>query len=146
MTEAERKERKRLTDKLWYENNKARKKETDRLWHEANKEKARAYSREYYANNKDKSVVRCEKRRQIKIRARPSWYEAEKEAIKKVYRKAKELGLQVDHIVPLNSKVVCGLHTVANLQLLDPVANRKKYNLYWSDTNLYTVKVIKGER
>ena len=108
MTEAERKERKRLNDKLWYENNKSRKKETDRLWHEA----------------------------------KPSWYEAEKEAIKKVYRKAKELGLQVDHIVPLNSKVVCGLHTVANLQLLDPAANRKKYNLYWSDINLYTVKVI----
>jgi len=72
LTEAERKERKRLTDKLWYEKNKARKKETDRLWHEANKEKARAYSREYYANNKDKSRLRCEKRRQIKIRARPS--------------------------------------------------------------------------
>jgi hypothetical protein len=126
LTAEEKKERKRLRDKLWYE----KKKETHRLWHEANKEKARAYSREYYYNNKDKSRSRREKRRQIKIRARPSWYESEKGEIKKLYRKAKELGLVVDHIVPLNSKVVCGLHTLSNLQLLDPVENRKKYNLY----------------
>lgn len=130
LTEEERKKRKRLRDKLWYEKNKARKKETDRLWHEANKEKARAYSREYYANNKDKSRLRCEKRRQIKIRARPSWYESEKDEIKKFYRKAKELGLVVDHVVPLNSKVVCGLHTLSNLQMLKPEENRKKYNLH----------------
>lgn len=130
LTAEERKERKRLRDKLWYEKNKARKKETDRLWHEANKEKARAYSREYYTNNKDKSRLRCEKRRQIKIQARPSWYESEKEEIKNLYRKAKELGLVVDHIVPLNSKVACGLHTLSNLQLLDPIENRSKYNLH----------------
>lgn len=130
LTEEEKKERKRLRDKLWYEKNKARKKEAHRLWHEANKEKARAYSREYYYNNKDKSRFRCKKRRQIKIRARPSWYESEKGEIKKLYRKAKELGLVVDHIVPLNSKLVCGLHTLCNLQLLDPVENSKKYNLY----------------
>ena len=130
LTEEERKKRKRLRDKLWYEKNKARKKETDRLWHEDNKEKARAYSREYYANNKDKSRLRCEKRRQIKIRARPSWYESEKDEIKKFYRKAKELGLVVDHVVPLNSKVVCGLHTLSNLQMLEPEENRKKYNLH----------------
>jgi len=130
LTEEEKKERKRLRDKLWYEKNKARKKEAHRLWHEANKEKARAYSREYYYNNKDKSRFRCKKRRQIKIRARPSWYESEKDEIKKLYRKAKELGLVVDHIVPLNSKLVCGLHTLSNLQLLDPIENSKKYNLF----------------
>jgi len=130
LTEEEKKERKRLRDKLWYEKNKARKKEAHRLWHEANKEKARAYSREYYYNNKDKSRFRCKKRRQIKIRARPSWYESEKGEIKKLYRKAKELGLVVDHIVPLNSELVCGLHTLSNLQLLDPIENRKKYNLF----------------
>jgi len=130
LTEEEKKERKRLRDKLWYEKNKARKKEAHRLWHEANKEKARAYSREYYYNNKDKSRVRRERRRQTKMRARPSWYESEKDEIKKLYRKAKELGLVVDHVIPLNSEVVCGLHTLSNLQLLDPIENRKKYNSF----------------
>lgn len=92
LTAEEKKERKRLRDKLWYEKNKARKKETHRLWHEANKEKARAYSREYYYNNKDKSRSRREKRRQIKIRARPSWYESEKGEIKSSIERLKSWG------------------------------------------------------
>lgn len=43
------------------------------------------------------------------------------------------MGMDVDHIVPLISKNVCGLHTEDNLQLLLPTENRKKKNSWWPD-------------
>ena len=53
--------------------------------------------------------------------------------IAKVYRKAQEFGLAVDHIIPLDHKLVCGLHTWNNLQLLSASENSKKYNNFVAD-------------
>lgn len=39
----------------------------------------------------------------------------------------------VDHIVPIVSKIVCGLHCEANLQILSGVDNARKKNLVWPD-------------
>lgn len=40
---------------------------------------------------------------------------------------------EVDHIVPLQSKVVCGLHTQDNLQVIPSRLNKSKGNHYWPD-------------
>lgn len=58
---------------------------------------------------------------------------AEVDKMKQVYRKAKEFGMQVDHVVPLKHPLVSGLHVWHNLQLLHKVPNLQKLNRYWPD-------------
>lgn len=65
------------------------------------------------------------------LHALPKW--ANIEHIKNIYKKAKETGMVVDHIVPLISKIVCGLHCENNLQLLSHTENSSKANRYWPD-------------
>jgi hypothetical protein len=57
---------------------------------------------------------------QIKL-ATPKWYDLEK--AKAIYKEAAERGLQVDHIVPLNSSIVCGLNCPDNFQLITELQN-----------------------
>lgn len=98
----------------------------------------------YYKNNRDKELARskikreknrsyysskCAERRAKKSNATPSWYESEK--VNLVYKMARELNLEVDHIVPITSDLVCGLHCWDNLQLLSRCENAKKGNYFW---------------
>jgi 5-methylcytosine-specific restriction endonuclease McrA len=62
----------------------------------------------------------------------PKW--ADRRKIKVVYAAARRLGLQVDHIVPLRSNLVCGLHVWENLQLLSGDLNVRKGNREWPDS------------
>lgn len=63
--------------------------------------------------------------------ATPSWLsDAQINYIIKLYEKASEKGMEVDHIIPINGKGVCGLNVPWNLQLLTPEENRKKSNGY----------------
>ena len=70
-------------------------------------------------------------RRAAKICATPRW--ADRKEIARIYRKARELGLTVDHIVPLKSGLVCGLHCEANLRVLSNEENGRKSNRFWPD-------------
>jgi hypothetical protein len=116
-----------------YDDPTARQKE----WKSLNKEKVRGYLKEYRKRNRDvvlekgrmySSLYRAKK---VKRQAMPPW--AEKETISFVYKKAREYGWSVDHIVPLQSKLVCGLHVWNNLQVMEKSLNQSKSNLYWPD-------------
>ena len=61
---------------------------------------------------------------------------ANKEAIKEIYKTAVELTestgkkYEVDHVVPLTNKLVCGLHVEHNLRVVTFEENRKKSNSF----------------
>lgn len=76
-------------------------------------------------------------RKAAQRKAMPLW--ADKSQIAVVYQKSKELSkafgvdFEVDHVVPLRGKTVCGLHVHANLQLLASDLNHKKRHYEWPD-------------
>lgn len=100
-----------------------------KAYREANREKYREYNREAKKRNAAKMNASNNKRRAYKLKATPAWLTEEHESqILEIYKLAKEKGWHVDHIIPLKSKIVCGLHVPWNLQPLDPITNIKKSN------------------
>lgn len=67
------------------------------------------------------------KRRAAKLQRTPAW--ADHEAIKAMYISCPE-GYHVDHIVPLQGKLISGLHTDENLQYLTAKDNLAKSNKF----------------
>jgi hypothetical protein len=96
-----------------------------------NIDKKRKSNRKYYQKNKSVFFEYAAKKRALKRRAVPKWYDYEK--IKRVYEEARKRGWHVDHVVPLVSDKVCGLHVHDNLQLLDPKLNKIKNNHWWPE-------------
>jgi hypothetical protein len=125
---------------------------SQKKWATANPEKVRARALRWQRNNKAKLAIWHQQwkranrvhlnrvgalRRAQQLRAIPAW--ANQGYIEDVYRKAaiftKRDGTpwHVDHIVPLKSKLVCGLHCEDNLQVLPGSENAAKKNSYWPD-------------
>jgi hypothetical protein len=138
--------------KKWREENADRHKEMTRAWREANADHVRAKRSENHHDNKERELSRNRqwkrnnrhmvraydsRRRVAEGRATPSW--ASQEKILEFYFAADFLGMvtgdwyHVDHIVPLQSKVVCGLHCETNLQVLPALENFSKGNRHWPD-------------
>lgn len=123
--------------KEYYEKEKPKLLAKNKEWAAANKEKMRAYHRAYVKRNRALWAAQTALYRATKKQATPSW--ACKQKIKDFYNMAKKLKedtgkeWHVDHIVPLQSEFVCGLHCEHNLQLLLGRVNRKKSNKTWPD-------------
>jgi len=87
--------------------------------------------------NLAKAASYAAKARAAKLRATPAW--AEQFFIEEAYdlaqRRTKATGFEwhVDHIVPLQSDLVCGLHTHQNLQVAPRSVNCSKQNRIWPD-------------
>ena len=96
-----------------------------------------ATGRSYRRAAPAKELARCAKRRAAKKQAVPGW--ADHGKIASIYEHARQLTLEtgevhhVDHIVPLTSDLVCGLHCEHNLQVLTAFANLSKANHVWPD-------------
>lgn len=95
----------------------------------ASQENAKRSVAAWKARNPDRVRARRALDKAEKIRATPQWLsEEDLEAMVEMYKLARLTGTQVDHMVPLRGKTVCGLHVPWNLQLLTPVQNRLKSN------------------
>ena len=127
------KEKMKATSKRYRAQNKTKIKAMEREYYEANKERKKESIKKYYEKNKEAYYAKAAKRRAQHKKATPAWYKQERDKVILIYAKARKFGFHVDHIVPLRSKKVCGLHTWANLQLLAPEINISKKNRYWPD-------------
>lgn len=74
----------------------------------------------------ERSNALSARKRAAKLQRTPPWADAK--AIQEVYAQASAQGLVVDHVYPLQGKLVSGLHVHTNLQLLTAVENGRKYN------------------
>ena len=114
----------------------------------------RAYDRDYYLKHATRikadvseygrqnrgrlrplACARSRKRVALKLNATPPWADTQK--VNEVYRLAAAMSeltgepYHVDHIVPLQSKLVCGLHNEFNLRVIPKSENQAKGNRTW---------------
>lgn len=99
----------------------------NKYYYTNNKESCNTRSSEHYLNNKQYYIEKSAKRRASKLLATPVW--ADKLKIKEVYLLC-PIGMHVDHIIPLNNPLVCGLHVHNNLQYLTAQENLEKSNSF----------------
>lgn len=105
------------------------------LWKKNNRERTRELNSKSRKNNLASLANKEARRRATKKKATPSW--ANEFFIQEIYHlsnlRTRTTGVswEVDHIVPLNSKLVCGLHVENNLQVIPESYNRRKSNIYW---------------
>ena len=126
--------------------------EYSRKQYAKNPEKAREYSRQYRnkhaeavkiakkayrAMNKDVINAAVARRKANKLRQTPKWVTSEELwLIKEVYAiaaiRTEQTGFvwHVDHVIPLQGKIVSGLHVPENLQVIPAIVNIKKKNKY----------------
>jgi 5-methylcytosine-specific restriction endonuclease McrA len=116
----------------WYRKNREHKKQYFAAWRAQHAEQHRQSYRRWVRANPSRKNALIARRQATKLRATPTW--ADQTAIRAIYQEAlrltRETGIphEVDHIVPLRSALVCGLHVPANLQILTRDANKKKSN------------------
>jgi len=85
------------------------------------------YEKEWRQKNPDRARAKVRNYQARKQQAMPRW--ADVDSIYKVYANCPK-GFEVDHIIPLKGKNVCGLHIAANLQYLSVFSNRSKANKF----------------
>ena len=113
-------------NKRWYAANREKKVADSKCYQAANAEKIATCKKRYRLANLPDRAASSAKHRAAKLQATPSW--AEPELIELIYAEAAYRNMQVDHIIPLQGKNVCGLHVHNNMQLLTRSQNASKGN------------------
>jgi outer membrane phospholipase A len=123
--------------RVWRLKNLDKEKAANKAWYAIHKnnparlEKRRTYRRA----NSELSAAATNRHRASKMKAFPTWannfFISEAYHLARLRTKATGFKWQVDHIVPLQSKIVCGLHVENNLQVIPASENQSKCNRHW---------------
>lgn len=103
----------------------------------SNPSKKHAAVARWNVKNRDKCASYTARHRSAKLSAYVSW--ANDILMKEIYSSARLIKKifggkwEVDHIVPLQSDIVCGLHWEGNLRMIPKRENQSKSNRLWPD-------------
>lgn len=129
------KEKDSLRRKSYRKKNEEKISQRIKKWNEDNKIRNTENKRRWAKNNKHKGAMYTSQRRARLIRATPKWLTQEQlYEIEEWYIICKEIQwlseepLEVDHIIPLQGKNVCGFHHPDNLRIIPRAKNRQKSN------------------
>lgn len=143
------KDRQKTQRKEWYERNKESAIERATQWNAENPERRKVIQsknkqtrkhvvKAEYERNKADYFSRAAGRRVTVKQATPQW--VDKDQVAEMYIIASKLNgfftkpiFHVDHVVPLNNPLVCGLHVHTNLEVIPAKRNLSKGNRYWPD-------------
>jgi hypothetical protein len=120
--------------KQWYQSNKESKSKYWATWYQNNQDRKSASYKKWVARNKHKKNTLVSKRVAARKSAVASWIDFD--AVRKIYSEALRMteltGIrhEVDHIVPLQGKLVSGLHWEGNLQVITKTENARKANSF----------------
>jgi hypothetical protein len=128
-------EQQRKASREWHKKNLERSRSLIHKWRMENVERNRELKKRWKIKHPDKINEDAAKRRAFKKQAIAPW--ANRVLIKQIYKECLELvkktNIQhhVDHIYPLKSDWLCGLHVETNLQILTETENITKGNRVW---------------
>lgn len=112
-----------------------------RAYRERNSDKIKLSSKIYKQEHRVEVLIATRKRQAAQLRAIPAWASDEWDAfvVSEMYHlsalRTEFTGIKwhVDHTIPLQNKLVCGLHCAANLAVIPAKLNYQKNNKYWPD-------------
>lgn len=137
------------TKRLYYKKNKEKFKEWQKAWVLQNPEKVKQSRDTWIKENPEKNVQSKEKYRKSnlgkiankvaryyakKLKATPTWanlfFIEEAYLLANLRTKLFGFSWHVDHIIPLQGKLICGLHVEDNLQVIPAIENQRKNNSF----------------
>lgn len=122
---------------IWREKNIDKARDNEARYRARNRAICNSRIREWKSKNREKTTLYTTARGRRVRQATPKW--ADFKRIREIYafaasmRKATGVNYQVDHVVPLISPIVCGLHCEANLRIVTQEENLRKLNRTWPD-------------
>ena len=118
----------------YYSDNRVRLAEVSAKYRDENRATIRETQARYYENNKSKFMANSKYRKASKLQRTPVWAELKDiEVMYELAQFATEVSgeqYHVDHILPLQGKLVSGFHVLGNLQVLTAKANLSKNNKF----------------
>jgi hypothetical protein len=123
--------------KAWVDANPEKVKENSKKRYLEKAQEIKSYVAEYKKNNPYKANASKAKRKAAKLQRTPKWLtDIDFERIETQYKLAQILTKlhnepwHVDHIIPLQGKIVSGLHVPSNLQVIKGSENCSKQNTF----------------